>query len=267
MLDPGTMEFGTTLVDEIGRVRDVFGVRLVIWVTGVVAVTILARAALAAAVRLAWRVGLDRGRRLGRFAALLRVLLWAVGALAALRPIFTQVPVLTTLALALFGVITAIATPGILQSIVAGLSLALRARLREGDQIEVEGYHGSVRNLGLVRTQLRMEDGSVVWLPNSMLDAEAVKVEKSSGAAPVRVRFEIAPEHRARALAAVTRAVTMSPFRRAGSRPRIVPTSEDETQWEVELQTWATRELELVRATLRRIVNTATASITEGGAP
>lgn len=258
MLDPSAMDFGSALVDEIGRVRDVFGVRLVIWVTGVVTVTIVARAALAAVVRFAWRIGFDRARRLGRFGALLRVLLWVVGALAALRPVFDGLPVLTTLALALLGLLAAIATPGLLQSVVAGLSLAVRARLREGDQIEVDGFQGSVRTLGLVRTQLRMEDGSVVWLPNSMLDGEAVKVDKSSGAAPVRVRFEIAPGQRARVLAAVTLAATMSPFRRAGSRPRILPISDDETQWVVELQTWATRELELVRGTLRRTVDAVT---------
>lgn len=248
---------GSPLSDEVEMLPEVFGVRLVIWVTAVFVITVLSRGAVAASVRLAWRVGLDRPRRLGRVAALLRAVLWLVGLLAALRPVFGPLPVLTSVAVAVTALFVALALPGLVQSIAAGLSLALRARFREGDHIEVGSWRGSIRTLGLVRTQLRVEDGSTVWIPNARLDADAVRVERATGAAPVTVRFELPTKHRDAALEEVTRAATLLPFRRAGSRPRIVPRTDDERQWTVELQTWATRELDVVRRSLRRTVDAA----------
>jgi small-conductance mechanosensitive channel len=251
----GSLELGARIVEEIGRLPGVFGVRLVAWITLVFLATITSRAAVLAGVRLAWRLGLDRQRRLGRFAAILRVVVWLVGALLVLRPIFLAVPVLTTLAIVITALLFAVAMPGHVQSIAAGLSLALLARYREGDQIEVHGHRGSIRSLGLVRTQLRVEDGSAVWLPNAVLDREAVKVDRSTGAAPVRVRIEVDGPDRDRVLEEIVRAVTLMPLRRAGSAPRIAAASEDERTYTVELQTWATRELDMARKSLRRIVD------------
>jgi small conductance mechanosensitive channel len=254
MMEPST-ELGVRLVDEIARLPEVFGVRLVLWVSVVVVATVLGRGAVAAGVRLLWRIGLDRARRLGRLAALLRVLVWTLGALLVLRPVFRAVPVLTALTVAVAALLVALALPRLVQSVVAGLSLAVRARFREGDQIEVLGHRGSIRTLGIVRTQLRVEDGSSVWLPNVVLDREAVRVDRSTGAAPVRVHVAIPVEGRDYIVEQLSRAVTLLPYRRAGSVPRVVPASDDELEWVIELQTWATRELTMVRRALRRTVD------------
>jgi hypothetical protein len=64
----------------------------------------------------------------------------------------------------------------------------------------------------------------------------------------------------------ITAAVTLMPLRRAGSAPRIVATSEDERTYTVELQTWATRELDLARKSLRRTVDAVLARYTGGAA-
>ncbi|MEM6994067.1 MAG: mechanosensitive ion channel domain-containing protein [Myxococcota bacterium] len=247
--------FGDAVVLEIATIPQVFGVRLLLWVGVVWALAIVLRAAATGSVKLAWRLGVDRARRLGRVAAITRAVIWIVAVLAIARPVFIKLPVLTTVTVAVVALLASIALPGLVQSVAAGLSLALRARYREGDQIEIGGFRGSIRALGLVRTQLRVEDGSAVWIPNSMLDREAVKVDRSTGAAPVRVRFEIDPAQRDRALDAVARAVMMLPFRRSGSQPRLIAASDDEREWTVELQTWATRELDVVRRSLRRTVD------------
>ena len=247
--------FGSTLVDEIAALPDVFGLRLALWLGLVFGIALVLRTAVTAAARLAWRLGFDRQRRLGRIAALARGTIWTVAVLAMLRPVFSKIPVLTAATVGLLGLLVAIALPGLVQSVVAGLSLAMRARFREGDQIEVGPYRGSIRALGLIRTQLRIESGSAVWIPNAMLDREAVKVERATGAAPVRVRFTIDPLHRDQALDAVRRAVTTLPFRRSGSEARLEAATDDESEWIVELQTWATRELDVVRRSLRRTVD------------
>lgn len=246
---------GEAIVGEISRIPDVFGLRLLIWIAIVLVVAFVGRSAVNMAVRVAWRVGLDQERRLGRVAAIVRALLWLTALLAMASPIFRSLPVLTTATLVCAALFVAVALPGLVQSVAAGISLALRARYREGDQIELAGHRGNIRALGLVRTQLRVEDGSSVWLPNAMLDREVVKVERSTGAAPVRVRFEIDVSRRDEILDAVTRAVAMLPFRRSGTQPRLIAASDDEREWRVELQTWATRELDVVRRSVRRTVD------------
>lgn len=253
-MTPDTLpsNLGSRLADDIVRLPEVVGVRLVIWATVVFAVAVLTRAALAAGVRFVWRLGLDRERLLGRFTAMLRVLIWVVALLLALRPLFLEVPVLTVTSVALLSAIVALAVPGQLQNLAAGIGLALRPRYREGDQIELHGFRGSIRTLGLARTQLRVDDGSVVWLPNAIHDREPVRVDRSTGAAPVRVRISIPTRGRDTTLNALTVAMGASPFRRADSPPRIAPSAEDEREWTIELQTWATRDLDLVRRSVRR---------------
>ena len=247
--------FGDTVVLEIAAIPEVFGVRLLLWGAFVAVLAIAGRTAVAGATTIAWRLGVDRARRLGRVAAIVRGCIWFGALLAAARPVFVKLPLLTTVTVAVVALLAAIAMPGLVQSVAAGLALAIRARYREGDQIEVAGFRGSIRSLGLVRTQLQVEDGSAVWIPNAMLDREAVKVDRSAGAAPVRVRFEIDPRQRDAVLDAIRRAVMMLPFRRSGSMPRLMATSDDQREWNVELQTWATRELDVVRRSLRRTVD------------
>lgn len=254
------MTLGPRLVQEIEALPDVFSVRLLLWATVVVIGAVFARAAVTGAVLLAWRLGGDRSRRLGRVGSVLRALIWLGAVLGVARPIFRQVPVVTTIAVVVIALLAAIAVPTVLHSVAAGLSLALRARYREGDQIEIGGIRGSIRALGIVRTQLRVEDGSAVWIPNAMLDREAVKVDRSTGAAPVRVRFEIDSSKRDAVLDEINRAVMMLPFRRSGTMPRLATATDDEREWTVELQTWATREPEVVRRSLRRTVDSVIAS-------
>ena len=252
--------FGNAVVTEIALIPKVFGLQLAFWAALVLAITWLARMAVAASVRVAWRFGLDRDHRMARIVPVARAIIGFVGAITVMRPVFNQLPVLTTLTTMVTALLASIALPGLVQSAAAGVSLAIRARYREGDQIEISGYRGGIRQLGIVRTQLRVEDGSMVWLPNSMLDREAVKVDRSTGAAPVRIRFEMRTSERDAVLDALRRAVMMLPFRRSGSLPRIQPATDDEREWTVEVQTWAVRELDIVRRSLRRTVDSVLAT-------
>ena len=60
----------------------------------------------------------------------------------------------------------------------------------------------------------------------------------------------------------------LSPYRRAGSRPHIKAANEDETVFILELQTWATRDPDVVRrslaASIERIVE-AEGKVDESG--
>jgi len=238
------------LAAELARFGDVFGFGLLLWTGLVVAGAVMLAWLGRRALRVAWRLGLDRPRNLGRVVILFEAVVMVLAVALALRPLGTQLPVFTAVAVVALGAVVAVAMPRRVENVVAGLSVALFARHHVGDQIEAQGIRGSIRDLGLTRTRLRVEDGTEVWLPNSMLEADAVKVSRSTGAAPVRIRFEVVPERRERVLAEVIQAATLSPYRRAGSRPKITPQNDDDTAFTVELQTWATRELDVVRRSL-----------------
>lgn len=248
MNDTGTV--GELLAQELVRFGEVFGFALLLWFGLVAASAVVLAWVGRRAVRVAWRLGADRPRNLARVAILFEAVLVALALALALRPLGTSVPVLTAGGLTAIGLVVALAMPRRVENVVAGLSVALFARHRVGDQIEAQGFRGSIRDLGLTRTRLRIDDGSEVWMPNAILEADAVKVARSTGAAPVRVRFEVTPERRERVLAEVMQAATLSPYRRVGSRPRITAVDEDDTTFSLEMQTWATRELEVVRRSL-----------------
>lgn len=245
-----TSRIGELLAEELGRFGQSFGLGLLLWF-GLVAGGALFLAWLGRrALRVAWRLGADRARNLARVAILFEAVLVCSALALALRPLGTALPILTAGALAATGLVVALAMPRRVENVVAGLSVAVFGRHRVGDQIETQGIRGSVRDLGLTRTRLRIDDGSEVWLPNALLEADAVKVARSTGAAPVRVRFEVSPDRRERVLAEVMQAATLSPYRRVGSKPRITPVDDEDTAFALEVQTWATRELDVVRRSL-----------------
>lgn len=242
------------LAEEVAQLPESIELRMLLWGLLVVGLTTAGRAAVLAAVQLVWRLGLDGARRLARVATLLRLALWLGGAAMALAPVVRVIPLLFTLSLAVFASLAALALPGSAQNIGAGLSLLLRGRFREGERIQVAGHRGLVRSIGIARTQLRADDGSTVWLPNRIFDAEPARVERASGSAPVQVVCRIPPEALVERREGLARATAMMPLRRAGTVPRITAVPGTTDTWIVEVQTWATRDLELAQASLAAVV-------------
>ena len=64
----------------------------------------------------------------------------------------------------------------ILQNLLAGVLILIRQPFRVGDQIEVEGYEGTVERIETRATMLKTYDGQRVVIPNSDIYTEAVTV-------------------------------------------------------------------------------------------
>jgi hypothetical protein len=255
-------ELGAELLAELWRLGSVLTPRLVLLVIVVLGVLLTARRGLTVAVRVAWRLGWDGDHSLARVRSWLELALLAVGALLLGRELFSAVPLLASLVLAFAGLVAALALPGGLQDFTAGVSLASRNRFLEGDQIEVAGFSGTVRHIGLLRSMLRLPDGRTLWLPNREIVRSAVQVGREQQALPVSVPLPACasePELRER----LRRVAHLSPYRRAGSRPTV---TEDGGRWMLTFQTWCTRRPEVAARALDRQLR-AVARRWEAGAP
>lgn len=98
----------------------------------------------------------------GRFLAYLVAAAGFVYTLSALR---VQIGPLIG-ALGIGGIALAFALQDILQNLVAGIILQTRRPIRRGDQVEVGGHQGVVRDIDLRTVLIRTFDGLDVYLPN-----------------------------------------------------------------------------------------------------
>lgn len=256
--DPPT-ELGAELLDELWHMGSVLTPRLVLVAVLVLGVVLVLRRGLTLGVRVAWRLGWDSERRLARVRSYLELGLLTMAALLLGRELFRAVPVLSILVLVFGSLVTALALPGGLQDLAAGVSLAGRNRFLEGDQIEVSGYSGTVRHIGLLRSMLRLPDGRTLWLPNREIVRSAVQVGREQQALPVTVPLPACardPERRER----LRQVAHLSPYRRAGSRPLVSlgvsalgpDASEDGERWVLTIQTWCTRRPDVAARALDR---------------
>jgi small-conductance mechanosensitive channel len=255
-------ELGAELLAELWDLGSVFTPQLVLLAVVVIAVLLAAHRGSNVAVQLAWRLGWDGERRLARIRSWVQLALLSAAALLLGRELFRAVPLLSSLALVVGGLVAALALPGGLQDFTAGVSLASRNRFLEGDQIEVAGHSGTVRHIGLLRCMLRLPDGRTLWLPNREIVRSAVLVGREQQALPVSVPLPACaadPELRER----LRRVACLSPYRRAGSRPIL---SEDGGGWQLTFQTWCTRQPEVAARALDRQLR-AVARRWEGGVP
>ncbi len=204
--------------------------------------------------RLLWRVGLDRQRRAASLASMIGLSILAIGFVWELRPLFEVAPTITLVLLAGTLFASAVAFPTFVQSFFAGARLATRGRLIEGQQIEVDGVRGTVRRIGLLETTLRMTDGATVHVPNHHFAKSKLKVLRAQHAALVEVEVRVDGELSDVQLERLRAAVYLSPYRRVGTRPAVDESARDRGRIKVDLQTWATRDADMVRRALRRVV-------------
>ncbi len=75
-----------------------------------------------------------------------------------------------------------LASKDIISNTISGIFILLDRPFRIGNIIEVRGVKGEVTKIGLRTTKIRMEDGTIVTIPNTILSNDIVKkikVEKT----------------------------------------------------------------------------------------
>jgi small-conductance mechanosensitive channel len=76
---------------------------------------------------------------------------------------------------AVIGLVFGLAAQSTLSNFVAGLMIAFTQPLRLGDSLLMAEGAGVVEDIGLVYTQLRLEDGSRLVIPNSKLTSDTIR--------------------------------------------------------------------------------------------
>lgn len=217
------------------------------------------------AVRTAWRLGFDVRRRLGFAASASRVLALLIAVLGSLRPIFSDAPTIGTLLLLALLILAAIATPVQIRNLGAGLSLAARSRIREGDLIEIGDIEGTVRDIGLFRVTLRTAEGGTTHVPAADFDRLPVVVGSRRAALPVEAYAPVDPARVDVTMAAIRKALWFSPFRRADTELHLRHDPK-RAQVEVRLDTWAGSAPAEVEQHLRALLARTIAEVEGPGA-
>ncbi len=211
---PGQPDDLQAEIDAIGEV--VGGAALWRVVSAVVVVALLAWLQRRATRWLQSRRLLSATRlaRVGNIATVLTILAagWYL-----LASSLTVAPLLTVVLLVVALMILGASAVGTVQDLMAGATISAGGRIAAGDHLEVQGRSGVVVRLGPLSTQIRGEDGSLLYLPNRLLLREPFSTRSPDRTALVRVTRDLKRAVTADDRERARRAALLCPYRRQGS--------------------------------------------------
>jgi small-conductance mechanosensitive channel len=112
---------------------------------------------------------------MGRVASLLLTFIGLLAAVAVVFPTIRPVDVLGSLGI--FSIAVGFAFRDILENLLAGILLLFRAPFLTGDEVDIDGTRGTVREVNLRETVLRTYDGRRVLIPNATVYKNAIAVQ------------------------------------------------------------------------------------------
>jgi hypothetical protein len=202
--------------------------------------------------RLVVRVGLRRRREVVAASALVTILLWGWAISLIAGRLLRAAPTLTLTIGALVGVLLFVGLSRQVENVAAGIGLATRGRIEEGNQVTVGPHTGIVRRVGMMRIQLRTPEGDLVYVPNRQFVTEVVSIGRTRDSYPLLV--ECVREH-AWAPDEIERArlcALLSPYRDPHSRVSVTTARDDVHVLSIEIQVWMSRLLPSAEQHLRR---------------
>lgn len=157
-----------SLLDALPRL----GIALVIVVLGLIA---------SRTVRSVAKRYLDRSRTVSFSRVISKILGWVISTIAvllAVTVVFPSVkPVDVLMSLGFVSIAIGFAFQDILENALAGLLLLFRESFQSGDQIEVVGFSGTVKQITIRETEIRTFDGRKVLIPNSDVYKNALVIQ------------------------------------------------------------------------------------------
>jgi small-conductance mechanosensitive channel len=229
---------GLRLLQEFDALREISPLGLGLWLVVLLVMAWLLAWGGPAIVRVAWRLGLDSRRRLGLLSSALRIAGVLVAVLGLLSSVLERAPMLGVIGVLLVLVLAGLIAPVQLRNLASGLALSTRTRLREGDLIRVGELEGTVRDIGLLRVDLRTVDGGVTQVPASEFDRSAVSVGSRRAAVPIEAKVIVGPEFDEAALVRLRQALWLCAYRRANTEVR-VELDPETRRLVVRMDTWA----------------------------
>lgn len=168
--------------------------------------------------------------------------------------------------LGLAGLALAFALQNILENFVAGLLLLIRKPFRRGDQVVTNDFEGTVLDIDLRVTHLRVFDGEVVLIPNATVFTEPITNLTRLGHRRTRVIIGIdyRDDHHAvqdLLLGALTEidGVLDSPA------PEVLLTELGESSVDFEVAYWTAPDMHTVRHVRHAVLTTCKSAVEEAG--
>jgi small-conductance mechanosensitive channel len=248
-----TESFGARLLREFDALLEVSPLGLALWLAVLLLVAVLLAWAGPAIVRTTWRLGMDPRRRLGLLSSALRLAGFLVPVLGILRPLFGRAPTLGVMAILVALVLAAVIAPMQLRNLASGLALSTRMRLREGDLLRIGELEGSVRDIGLLRVELRTVDGGITQIPASEFDRLPVSVGRRRAAVPIEAEAIVGPDFDEAALERLRRALWLCVYRRANTDVRVAHDPQSH-RVVVRMDTWAATSVAEVERHVRALL-------------
>lgn len=264
---PAPSPLGDRVIAEIEALREALTpTELALAALAVVGAVLFARA-FSALARVAWQLGFDAERTLAAWAGGVRVASFVALALLAASALFSAAPLVTTVGLTLTVPCLVLVLAPTLQSVVVGLELALRRRLREGDRVLFGGASGIVQRIGLTHVHLRSPEGNTRHIPARLFARQVLEVERARNAVPVTVRVPLSRPPTPQLVESARRVAALCPYRVPGSALAVPPWTRRAAELAVEIHVWSEDAVSDARtqldAQLRRLVDEASPS---GGA-
>lgn len=128
------------------------------------------------------------------FINLVRALVWFLGLLAVLEPVFGVQPTAFLAALGVTSIALSFGLQSTIANVISGLGLMLAHVIEVGDWIEVGSYQGEVTDITWRSTTIRTLLGDVVVIPNSILDTTTLRKLAPVSARAVTIPLDIHPE-------------------------------------------------------------------------
>ena len=123
------------------------------------------------------------------FVNIVLAVIWSLGILTVLRPVFGINPTTLWTALGIGGIALSFGLKDTIANIVGGFGLMLSKVIQPGDIITIQGITGSVRDVTWRHTVLLERNGCEMWIPNSVLNTVGLEKISPTLESLVRIPF------------------------------------------------------------------------------
>jgi hypothetical protein len=202
--------------------------------------------------RFVLRVGIRRRREVVAVSAFVTIVLWGWAVALVAGRLLRAAPTLTLTVGALVGVLLFLGLSRQVENVAAGIGLAMRGRIEEGNQVTVGEHTGIVRRVGMMRVQLRTPEGDLIYIPNRRFVADVVSIGRTRDSYPLLVECVRAHPWTADEIEKARLCALLSPYRDAHSRVSVTTARDGAHVLSVEIQVWMSRLLPSAEQHLRR---------------
>lgn len=125
------------------------------------------------------------------FVNVLRVVIWSVAILCVLEPVFGIDPTGVVTALGVASVALSLGLQDTISNVISGFALMLGKVIKPGDEVEIDGFTGRVKDVTWRSTTVITRGGTEEVIPNSVLNTSALTLRTAWEAGCVTVPFVV----------------------------------------------------------------------------